>query len=112
MLDGDIRTTARFVSWTQQTKDISELEDKVPQTVVPRNSVSVLLAAQRVITIKIHGLLAKRTRGRVHRLTEETGDGSAEDFGWKDGGTGRQPGWHGDNLVGLDVGPPAYQQQR
>ena len=54
---------------------------------MPRNPIPGLAAAYGVIPVNIHGLLAKRTRSRVrvHRLTEETGNSSAIDFGWQDG---------------------------
>ena len=62
--------------WSEETS-VSELEHQVSQAIVPRNSVAGLLAAQGVIPKFIHGLLAKkaRGRGREHRLTEETGNG-------------------------------------
>ena len=67
--------------------DVSDFKDKIPQAVVPRNPIPGLAAAYGVIPVNIHGLLAKRTRSRVrvHRLTEETGNSSAIDFGWQDG---------------------------
>ena len=57
------------------------------QAVVPRNQIPGLAAAYGVIPVNIHGLLAERTRsrGRVHGLAEETGNGSAIDFRWQDG---------------------------
>ena len=97
ILDGDVSgSTTGLVGRTKDTKllqlgreeaGICELEDEVSHVVVSRNSVTGLLAAERVIAKQIHFLLAKRTRGRrrEHGLTEETGNGSAKDFGRKDG---------------------------
>jgi len=82
VLDGDVtRTATRFVGHTENTQllqiggeetGIGELEDDISQAIVPRNSIAGLSAAEGVVAINIHGLLAERTRdrGRGHRLTE------------------------------------------
>ena len=91
VLDGDVQLVGRtkdtkLLQLGREEAGICELEDEVSYVVVSRNSTG-LLAAERVIAKQIHFLLAKRTRGRrrEHGLTEETGNGSAEDFGRQDG---------------------------
>src|SRR5690348_15315949 len=78
---------SQLLQFRREETCVSELEYQVSQAIVPRNSVAGLLAAQGVIPKYIHGLLAKRARGRgrEHRLTEETGNSSAVDPGGKNG---------------------------
>ena len=82
----------------QQAK-LSKLENPVADSIVPRDCVLSLLAAQGVIAKNIHGLLAERTRDRIreNRETEEARDSGNENFGSHDGvPAGGRRGQRGD----------------
>ena len=103
-LDGDIAgSSAGAVAFPENSEllhfgreeaDFGEFEHQVPQTVVSRDPISRLLAAEGVVAINIHGLLAKRAGGRVreHRVSEEAGHGGAKDLWGKDGVIAVDPG--------------------